>query len=69
MTSRRGASSLGCLFSLLIVTAAVYFGVNVAEVYWRFYQYQDDMRQFVRFNPNTPQKCDGMRIDPAPSLP
>ena len=46
---RRGASSLGCLFTLLIVTAAVYFGVNVAEVYWRFYEYQDDMRSFARF--------------------
>lgn len=47
---RRGASSLGCLFTLLIVTAAVYFGVNVAEVYWRFYEYQDDMRSFARFS-------------------
>ncbi len=54
LTSRRGASSLGCLFTLLIATAAVYFGVNVAEVYWRFYQYQDDMRSFARFGVNTP---------------
>ena len=52
--SRRGASSLGCLFMLLLVTAAVYFGVNVAEVYWRFYQYQDDMRGLARFASNAP---------------
>ena len=53
--SRRGVSSLGCLFMLLIVTAAVYFGINVAEVYWRFYEYQDDMRGLARFAANAPQ--------------
>lgn len=47
VTRRRGASSLGCLFSLLIVAAAIYFGVNVGEAYWRFYEFQDDMRQEV----------------------
>ena len=54
VTPRRGASSLGCLFMLLLVTAAVYFGINVAEVYWRFYEYQDDMRGLVRFAANAP---------------
>jgi hypothetical protein len=52
LTSRKGASSLGCLFTLLIVTAAVYFGVNIAEAYWRFYEYQDDMRSLARFSSN-----------------
>jgi hypothetical protein len=46
---RRGASSLGCLLSLLIVAVILYFGVNIGEVYWRYYQYEDDMRQQVRF--------------------
>lgn len=49
MTQRRGTTVLGCLFSLLIVAAIVYFGVNIGRVYWRFYQFQDDMRQEVRF--------------------
>jgi hypothetical protein len=49
VNQRRGASTLGCLFSLFIVAAIVYFGVNIGQVYWRFYQYQDDMRQEVRF--------------------
>lgn len=49
VTRRRGTSSLGCLFSLLIAAAVIYFGVNVGEAYWRFYEYQDDMRQEVRF--------------------
>ena len=45
MVSRRGRSSLGCLFALLIIAAAMYFGVNIGEAYWRFYEYQDAMRQ------------------------
>jgi hypothetical protein len=49
VVSRRARSSLGCLFSLLIVAAAVYFGINFAEVYWRFYEFQDAMKQEVRF--------------------
>lgn len=53
VTRRRGASTLGCLFSLLVVAAVIYFGVNVGGVYWRFYQYQDDMRQEVRFAAST----------------
>jgi hypothetical protein len=47
--SRRGSSSLGCLFALLLLSAAGYFAVNVGEVFFRFYQYQDAMRQEVRF--------------------
>lgn len=46
---RAGRSSLGCLFILLVIAATVYFGVNAGEVYWRFYQFQDAMRQEVRF--------------------
>jgi hypothetical protein len=51
---RRGRSSLGCLFVLLLVAAALYFGVNIGEVYWRFYEYQDAMRQEVRFAAQIP---------------
>jgi hypothetical protein len=47
--SRPGSSSLGCLFALLLLSAAGYFAVNVGEVFFRFYQYQDAMRQEVRF--------------------
>ena len=46
---RAGRGSLGCLVTLLILAAIVYFGVNAGEVYWRFYQFQDAMRQEVRF--------------------
>ncbi|SRR6266567_1588445 len=49
VTRRRGASTLGCLFSLLVVAAIIYFGVNIGEVYMRYYQFRDDIVQAVRF--------------------
>lgn len=49
VTARRGAGKLGCLFSLLIVVTVVYFAVNIGEVYWRYYQFEDAMQQEVRF--------------------
>jgi hypothetical protein len=44
-----GRSTLGCLVALLVVTAAIYFGVNIGEVYWKYYRYQDAMQQEARF--------------------
>lgn len=49
VTARRGSSSLGCLLTLLIAAAVAYFGINAGETYFRFYQYQDAMKQEVRF--------------------
>lgn len=46
---RGGLSSLGCLVMMLLAAAAMYFGINAGEHYFRFYQYQDAMRQEVRF--------------------
>ena len=54
MVNHRGRSSLGCLVALLIVAAAMYFGVNIGETYWRFYEFQDAMRQEVRFAKQIP---------------
>ena len=49
MVRRSGMSSLGCLVTLLFVAVLAYVGVNVFEVYWRFYEFRDAMRQEVRF--------------------
>jgi hypothetical protein len=51
---RRGASTRGCLFSLLIFVAALYYGVNIGEVFYRYYQYRDAMRSAARFAPTLP---------------
>ena len=45
MSGRRGRTSLGCLFTLLLVVAAGYFGVNIGEVYYRYLVYRDAMAQ------------------------
>jgi hypothetical protein len=50
---RRGASTMGCLVSLLVTSAIIYFGINAFEVYWRFVEYRDEMRAQVRFSQNT----------------
>ena len=47
--SRQGSSSLGCLFALLLLSAAGYFAVNIGEVYFRYFKFKDAMRQEVRF--------------------
>lgn len=39
----RGASSTGCLFSLLIFVGALYYGVNIGEVYFRYYRLLDEI--------------------------
>jgi hypothetical protein len=34
---------------VLLLAAALYFGVNVGEAYWRYLRFQDAMAQEVRF--------------------
>jgi hypothetical protein len=50
--NRRGGSTLGCLVSLLVFVAAVYYGIHIGEVYWRYYQLVDEMRLNARLAPN-----------------
>ena len=40
----RGASSLGCLVSLLLFVAALYYAVNIGEVFFRYYRLIDEMQ-------------------------
>lgn len=56
VSGRAGKTSLGCLVILLLLSAAAYWGTNVGEVYWRYYQYLDDMKQQVRFAANLPNE-------------
>ncbi len=49
--SRRGTSSRGCLFSLLVVVVALYYGINIGEVWYRFYQMQEEMTSQARMAP------------------
>ena len=49
MSARRGASRLGCLIGGLLIVTAVYFGVNIGEVYLRYFRLRDAMQQEARF--------------------
>ena len=51
MVSARGASSSGCLLSLLIFVAVLYYGVNIGEVYFRYYRLLDEMQTQSRLAP------------------
>ncbi len=50
--SRRGSSTTGCLVWLLLFVAALYYGVNIGEVYWRNWQLQEEMKSQARLAPS-----------------
>lgn len=50
--SRRGAGGLGCLLSLLLFGGALYHGVNIGQVYLRYYEILDGMRTQARLAPS-----------------
>jgi hypothetical protein len=50
--TRRGASTIGCLLSLLVFAAIAYYGVNIGRVYLRYYQLMDAMRSNARLAPS-----------------
>jgi hypothetical protein len=45
---RAGASSTGCLFSLLVFVALLYYGVHIGEVWFRYYRMVDEMKTQAR---------------------
>jgi hypothetical protein len=46
---QRGVSSLGCLFSLLIVAVVFYYALDIGRVYWDYYKLLDQMKVSARF--------------------
>ena len=50
--ARRGAGGLGCLISLVLFATALYYGVNIGQVYLRYYQLMDGMRTQARLAPS-----------------
>lgn len=46
---RSGKGTLGCLFTIVVLGAIVYFGVNIGQTYWNYVQFQDRMKQEARF--------------------
>ena len=44
LAGRSGASSTGCLVSLLFLVGALYYGVNIGELFFRYYRLLDEMQ-------------------------
>ena len=65
---RRGASTFGCLFIVLLGVAAVYFGLKIGQVYWNNYSYEDAMKQQLRFAETLTDKQIYDRIVPSQSV-
>ncbi|MEW5917584.1 MAG: hypothetical protein AB1762_14360 [Gemmatimonadota bacterium] len=49
VTARGGRGKLGCLLLLLVLASAIYFGADVGEVYWRYYRFNDAVRQEAQY--------------------
>jgi hypothetical protein len=49
MVTRRGRTSLGCLFVLLLLVSGAYFGYEFFDAYYRYYTLRDAMTQEARF--------------------
>lgn len=50
----RGASTLGCLFSLLITLVVLYYGINLGRVWWRYWELIDRMKTAALFATTQP---------------
>lgn len=50
--NRRGTSTLGCLVSLVLFGAALYYGGHIAQVFWRRYQLEAEMQSQARLAPS-----------------
>ena len=47
--NRGGRGKLGCLMSLLVFAAVIYFAADVGEVYWRYYRFNDAVQREAQY--------------------
>jgi hypothetical protein len=45
---RSGRSGLGCIISLVVFLAALYYGVTIGQIYFRYYEILSSMRSQAR---------------------
>jgi hypothetical protein len=41
---------MGCLFSILVVVAIAYFGIDFGKAYWANAEYKDEMKQQLKYH-------------------
>lgn len=47
-SGRRGKTSYGCLVSLLVFVAALYYAVHIGEPWFRYFRFLDEVKQQAR---------------------
>lgn len=47
--SVQGASTLGCLFAIMLLMAVLYYGLDAGRIYWDYYKFQDEIETSARF--------------------
>jgi hypothetical protein len=47
--SKRGATTLGCLFGVMVIVALLYYGLDIGRTYWKYYHLKDEMETSARF--------------------
>jgi hypothetical protein len=57
--SRRGASTLGCLFFLVVIGSAGYVGLKVGTAYWDYFDVRQKIRETLNWAVAGQAKSDG----------
>jgi len=60
---KRGGSTLGCLVSLVLFAAALYYGVNIGKIWLRYYQLVDEMEVSARLAPSLTDQVIRRRLE------
>lgn len=60
--SRRGGSALGCLFSLVVVAAALFIAVQFGKPWFRYQQFHDVMKNQARYAVSLPDSVIRARL-------
>jgi hypothetical protein len=60
--SRRGAGTLGCLFTLVIAGAALYLAVQFGKPWFRYQQFHDVMKSQARYAISLPDSVIRARL-------
>lgn len=50
-TRQRGGSNVGCLISVLLLAALIFYGINIGKVWFKYYQLKDEMTVSARMAP------------------
>jgi hypothetical protein len=62
---RGGATSIGCLVSLLLFVAVLYYGVNIGELYFRYYRLLEEMQSQAQLAPSLDDETIRRRVQAA----